>query len=316
MYLAPSSTSIAFRTDRTGEGPLIWAQLAIWDVLRWLPAGDTTLNLLVHAPVPAGRGLVAVSEAVRLLVERHDALRTVFFERDGEPVQKVLGSGEIPLHLHELPDDVSLGEAVTEIGERLRKPWFDIGRDLPLRAAVLLRDGVPQLVLLAASHMAVDGWSFGIVRGGPREPARRSAGRARGGAAAAGAGAVRAVRGRPAAGGQRAGVLGAAPADAAGRHARTGAALGRAAEPRLGGLRELLPATKLRSPVIDRLPKHANFFMFLMDLGETAELMLSVELGFFGRRGPLGFLADLERVVVRAASDGTSTTADLYSAVR
>jgi hypothetical protein len=68
--------------------------------------------------------------------------------------------------------------------------------------------------------------------------------------------------------------------------------------------------------VIDRLPKHANFFMFLMDLGETAEIMLSVEHGFFGRRGPLGFLSDLERLLVRAALDDSSTTASLYAAVR
>ena len=43
-----------------------------------------------------------------------------------------------------------------------------------------------------------------------------------------------------------------------------------------------LPATKLRAPVIDRLPKHANFFLFLTDLSDTAELMLCAEHGFLG----------------------------------
>ena len=79
---------------------------------------------------------------------------------------------------------------------------------------------------------------------------------------------------------------------------------------------DLLPATKLRSPVIDRLPKHANFFLFLMDLGETAELMLCVEHGFFGRRGPLGYLSDLERLLVHAAVDESATTGGLYNAAR
>ena len=79
---------------------------------------------------------------------------------------------------------------------------------------------------------------------------------------------------------------------------------------------DLQPATKLHSPVIDRLPKHANFFMFLMDLSDTAELMLSVERGFFGRRGPLGFLSDLEHLMARAATDPAATATTLYTAAR
>jgi len=79
---------------------------------------------------------------------------------------------------------------------------------------------------------------------------------------------------------------------------------------------DLLPATKLRSPVLDRLPERANFFMSLTDLADTAEITLCVEHGFLGRRGPLGFLSDLERLTVRAALDGTATTATLYAAVR
>ncbi|MFD0580652.1 condensation domain-containing protein [Dactylosporangium darangshiense] len=159
--------SIAFSTGRAGEGPLIWAQLAIWDVFRWLPPDDTTLNLLVTCPVPAGRELPAVLDALRRLVERHDSLHTVYVDTPDGPRQRVVPEGEVPLRLHDLDDlgDVGLEEAAGEIGEALRRPWFDIGADLPLRAAVLLRAGEPLLVLLAASHMAVDGSSLDIVRG-------------------------------------------------------------------------------------------------------------------------------------------------------
>ncbi|WP_433085950.1 hypothetical protein ACQP1P_11915 [Dactylosporangium sp. CA-052675] len=64
----------------------------------------------------------------------------------------------------------------------------------------------------------------------------------------------------------------------------------------------------------DPAPAGARFFLCLLRLGPTAELRLCAAHGFLGRRGPLGFLSDLERVLVRAT--GTSTTAGLYAAVR
>ncbi|WP_238016863.1 condensation domain-containing protein [Dactylosporangium sp. AC04546] len=460
--------TIPFRTGRAAEGPLIWGQLAIWNVLRWLPPDDTTLNLLVEVPVPPGRDLPAVLDALRTLVERHDSLHTVYL--DG-PLQRVLPEGEVPLAVHELGDR-GLTEAAAELGEALRVGWFDMAADLPLRAAVLVRDGVPQTVLLAASHMAVDGWSFAIVRGDlanlladppvvvePRQQPvergeyersavgqRRAAkalqywekhlatippsmiGSIRDGrppnldwgliqspalalavndlaarhgvppatallgatalqlAAYTGEGeaALRTIvstRFRPASrgvvaafnqnalfrlpvtgglsapsGGETVGQLLRRSADAAltayahceydprdldamfvDVAARRGITpdgycffndtrytlADRSTMPEALPQAELaeriqaaLPATKLRSPVIDRLPMHSNFFMFLMDLGDTAELMLCVEHGFLGRRGPLGFLAGLEGLVVRAALDDQVTTGALYAAAR
>ncbi|GGM08972.1 condensation domain-containing protein [Dactylosporangium sucinum] len=457
--------TVPFRTGRAAEGPLIWGQLAIWNVLRWLPPDDTTLNLLVEVPVPPGRDLPAVLAALRTLVERHDSLHTVY---DDGPVQRVVGAGEIPLRVHELGDR-GLAEASAELGEVLRAGRFDLAADLPLRVAVLVRDGAPQTVLLAASHMAVDGWSFSIVRGDlanlladppvvvepgqqplergeyERSPVgqRRAAkalqywekhlatippsmiGSIRDGrppnldwgliqspalalavndlaarhgvppatvllgastlglAAYTGEqeGALRTIvstRFRPASRGVVAAFnqnalfrldcdperhrdetverllrrsadaaltayahceydprdLDAMFTDVAARRGitpdgycffndtrytladRSAMHAALPAAELAERIQAALPATKLRSPVIDRRPMHANFFLFLMDLGDTAELMLCVEHGFLGRRGPLGFLADLERLTVRAALDEQATTAALYTAAR
>lgn len=451
---------VPFSTDRAAEGPLIWAQLAIWDVFRWLPPDDTTLNLLVHCPVPAGRGLDAVLHAVRCLVQRHDSLHTVYLDTPDGPVQRVLGEGELAVRVHELGDR-GLDEATAELGEELRSPWFDLGVDLPLRVAVLSVDGEPRTVLLAASHMAVDGWSLTIVRGdlvnllqdppvvvepgqqplqrldyetsaiGLRREAKalgywakhlhsmptRLIERIRGDrppaldwgliqspalALAVNALATRfaippatvllgavtlelaaftgepeaflrmivSTRFRPASRGVVAafnenalfrldfpggpetveGLLRRAADAALAAYAHceydprkldamfTEVAEARGVTPdgycffndtryalldQAGAtavsaddlpdrVHAALPATKLHAPVIDRLPKHANFFMFLLDLHDTAELMLCVEHGFFGDRGPLDFLAGLERLVVRAALDPTTTTEELY----
>jgi hypothetical protein len=459
MPLSP--TTVHFRTDRAAEGPLIWAQLAIWDVFRWLPPRDSTLNLLVRCPVPAGRDLPTVTTAVRRLVERHDSLHTLYVDTPDGPRQRVIGEGDLPLHVHDIGDR-GTDEATAELGEALRAPWFDIGADLPLRVAVLTRDGAPVTVLLAASHMAVDGWSLAIVRGdllnllqdppvavepgqqplqrldyetspvGLRREAKalsywskhltgvptRMIESVRDGqppnldwgliqspalALATNGLAARfgvppstvllaaitlqlaaytgdreallrmivATRFRPA---SRA-LVGAfnenalfrldfpdSPGESIGDllHRASDAALLAYAhceyDPRkldalfadiaaqraitpdgycffndtrysvqeqtpppplpdaelAEAVHAALPATKLLAPVIDRLPMHANFFLFLTDLGDTAELMLCAEHGFLGERGPLGFLAGLERLIVKATLDPHLTTHDLY----
>ncbi|MFJ6213770.1 condensation domain-containing protein [Streptomyces sp. NPDC092296] len=155
---------VPFRTGQEKNGPLTWGQIAIWDVLQWLPADDSSLNALGSCPVPAGRTVDQVREALRVLVERHDSLRTLYRETDGRPVQRVLASGELEVGLYEAEDRAALDVRTAELGEALRSRPFDSAVDLPLRAAVLSCAGQPVAVLLAVSHMALDGWSFRIVR--------------------------------------------------------------------------------------------------------------------------------------------------------
>ncbi|MFF5231325.1 condensation domain-containing protein [Dactylosporangium sp. NPDC000521] len=451
-------TSVHFSTGRAAEGPLIWAQVAIWDVLRWLPPHDSTLNLLTRCPVPPHNDLGRVLTAVRRLVERHDSLHTLYVDTPEGPRQRVVGEGDIPLRIHDIGDR-GTDEAAAELGEALRAPWFDIGADLPLRVAILVRDDAPVVVLLAASHMAVDGGSFAIVRGDllnllqdppvAVEPGQQPLQRAGYETSAVGlrreakalaywakhltgvpTRMIESVRdGRPPnldwgliqspalalATNGLAARFGVPPAtvllagtalqlaaytgeteallrmivatrfrpasralvgafnqnalfrlDFTGRPAETvGDLLHRASDaallayahceydPRrlealfadvaagrgitpdgycffndtrfappdqppptppadLADAIHAAPATKLRAPVIDRLPKGANFFMFLTDLSDTAELMLCAEHGFLGERGPLGFLDGLERLVVKAALDEHVTTGTLY----
>ncbi|MGW6202598.1 condensation domain-containing protein [Streptomyces sp. NPDC055089] len=163
-----STTHIAldYSVERSGSAPLIWGQLAIWDVLRWLPADDTTLNLSALCPVPAGVGLSAVLSALRSLVERHDSLHSVYSEGSGTgsdtPVQRVLESGELRVAVVEVGGG-DPAEAAATCMEDMRLQPFDISVGLPLRAAVVVTEDGPFAVALVASHMAVDAWSLAVV---------------------------------------------------------------------------------------------------------------------------------------------------------
>ncbi|MFJ4871405.1 condensation domain-containing protein [Streptomyces sp. NPDC088757] len=157
----PTTVRVRFREGHPRTGPMTWGQRAIWEVIRRLPPDDDSLNQVGWAPV--GSATVAqVCDTVRLLVERHESLRTTYAEQDSGLVQRVAASGEIGFLLSELePGD--LAEAVVPLSEQIRSGAFDNAAGLPVRAAIGLRAGVPVVVAIAASHLAVDGWSFQIV---------------------------------------------------------------------------------------------------------------------------------------------------------
>jgi hypothetical protein len=176
------TVTLEFHAAREGSGPCMRGQTILWGVIQRLPDGGVSLNGLGRCGVPAGRSLEQVLGAVRALVERHDSLRTRFRETPAGLVQHVAGSGELAVAVHEVgsgaaPDagtqdgtahddeaDGALDEAAETVGVALRDIAFDHALDLPLRVAVLTRLGRPAAVLIAVSHMAIDGWSGRIVR--------------------------------------------------------------------------------------------------------------------------------------------------------
>jgi hypothetical protein len=154
---------LRFDTDRAGTGPLIWGQIAIWDVIGWLPPGDASLNALVEWPIPDGRSTDDVLTALRTLVERHDSLRTLVSEGTDGPRQQVIGTGSFDIEVHDIGGGL-IADAVAELGPGLHDIPFDYGIDLPLRVVMLTSGDKPLLLLLSVSHMAVDGWSYTIVQ--------------------------------------------------------------------------------------------------------------------------------------------------------
>ncbi|GGT00805.1 non-ribosomal peptide synthetase/type I polyketide synthase [Nonomuraea spiralis] len=96
--------------------------------------------------------------ALRELVRRHEALRTVFRDLDGEPVQVVLPPGEPPLPVEDCDD---LERALTEDATGP----FDLEHG-PLFRARLLRLAPDRHVLsLAFHHIVVDGWTITMLQG-------------------------------------------------------------------------------------------------------------------------------------------------------
>ena len=148
--------------ERAGALPLSFAQERLWFLDRMEP-GSAFYNVPAARRLSGAVCVQALERALGLVVRRHEALRTVFPERDGAPVQVVepfagftLSVGDLSAH----PDIEA--EVARRVAEEALRP-FDLAAS-PLFRARLLRLGDREHVLLLTLHHVVsDGWSLGVL---------------------------------------------------------------------------------------------------------------------------------------------------------
>ncbi len=149
---------------RPGERiPLTFAQRRLWFLDQLEPGSrlyNEVLSLRLLGPLDAG----ALERAVDAIVERHEALRTVFVERGGEPVQEVLPHVELRAEhrdLSALPEAEREAELRRLADGQAHRP-FDLARG-PLLRLLLLRLGPEEHALVMPTHhIVIDGWSQGV----------------------------------------------------------------------------------------------------------------------------------------------------------
>ncbi|MFJ8628733.1 amino acid adenylation domain-containing protein, partial [Kitasatospora sp. NPDC093550] len=145
------------RVERPERIPLSYAQSRLWFLNRMEgEASAYAMPVVLRLTEEVDRE--ALRAALDDVVTRHETLRTLFPETDGEPRQHILPAtpGLIPLHLHHADDE---NDAHTRIAELASTP-FDLTTQLPLRAALFTLTPNQHLLALVLHHIAGDGWSM------------------------------------------------------------------------------------------------------------------------------------------------------------
>jgi amino acid adenylation domain-containing protein len=144
------------------DAPLSFAQERMWFLQRLAPEGayhiPAALRLLGRLRVDA------LENALGEIVRRHGALRTVFPEVGGRPMQRVLpnvGPDLARIDLTALPEQVRESELRRVAGEVAGAP-FDLERRPPLRAALIRLTPEEHLLAVTPHHIVFDGWSIGV----------------------------------------------------------------------------------------------------------------------------------------------------------
>jgi amino acid adenylation domain-containing protein len=145
--------------------PLSSAQSRLWFLER-LGAAPGLYNIPVVYRIEGDLDPGALARAVRGLVDRHEALRTVFAEVEGEPVQVILPAVDVPLPILDLR---GAGDLERPEREALRLFHQDAHRGFDLATGPVLRARLARtgeeswLLLLNIHHIAADGWSMRVL---------------------------------------------------------------------------------------------------------------------------------------------------------
>ncbi|HEX2081286.1 MAG TPA: condensation domain-containing protein, partial [Longimicrobium sp.] len=150
--------------ERTGALPLSFAQERLWFIDRLEP-GSAVYNMPMARRLGGALDEAALERSLREIVRRHEALRTVFAEVDGSPVQVIAPFDGFALPVEDLS---GLGETDREAavgrraGEEAARP-FDLAAGPLFRAALLRLGGEDHVLLLSMHHIVSDGWSMGVL---------------------------------------------------------------------------------------------------------------------------------------------------------
>ncbi|MCX5400296.1 non-ribosomal peptide synthetase [Streptomyces sp. NBC_00102] len=134
--------------------PASAAQQRLWFLDRF-EEGSTAYNLLLTYRVPGPLDTNALEGALGDLVSRHETLRTVFRETDGEVLQLVLPDAHLALHHVNCTED-ELETVLDGLGHHA----FDLSRDLPLRASLVRIADDDHVLVLLLHHIAADAASM------------------------------------------------------------------------------------------------------------------------------------------------------------
>ncbi|WP_328898078.1 non-ribosomal peptide synthetase [Streptomyces sp. NBC_00236] len=143
-------------TRRPDPMPLSFAQQRLWFLNR-LEGPGSAYNIPLVLELDGALDTDALRAALHDVVERHEALRTLFPERDGVPRQLVLPADAVTPRL----PVVSTAPADLEAAvlAAVREP-FDVVTDPPMRALLLRSAPAHHVLVLVLHHIAGDGWSL------------------------------------------------------------------------------------------------------------------------------------------------------------
>lgn len=146
-----------------GPAQLSFAQQRLWFLDQIAPegaayiiAGALELRGVLDAPV--------LERALGALVQRHEALRTVFVDVEGEPRQVVAEPGVWTLPVTDLSREVNARERLKQLLREEAARGFELARGPLFRAQLYRLAPDAHVLMLAMHHIVSDGWSLEVLR--------------------------------------------------------------------------------------------------------------------------------------------------------
>ncbi|KAG0197914.1 hypothetical protein BGX31_004744, partial [Mortierella sp. GBA43] len=142
--------------------PLSFGQQRLWLLSQFEGVGDT-----YHVPLAIRLRGSLVRSALRgafdSLIDRHEALRSVFVKVDGQPHVQVPPAEGTVMHQVDLRDTHDKDRDLATLASREADTPFDLSRGPLIRVTVAQVAEDEHVLFITQHHIVSDGWSMGIM---------------------------------------------------------------------------------------------------------------------------------------------------------
>ena len=154
------------RRPRPERLPLSSAQQRLW-ILDQIDPGNSVYNVTSLMRFRGHLDIDALERTLSEIMRRHESLRTVFVKDEEGPQQVILPAEPLRLVQHDVSNQQgdAREQAAMALATADAAAPFDLAKGPVLRATLIRVAADEALLLLSAHHIAVDGWSFGVVYG-------------------------------------------------------------------------------------------------------------------------------------------------------
>ncbi|MEI5640035.1 MULTISPECIES: amino acid adenylation domain-containing protein [unclassified Pseudoalteromonas] len=146
--------------------PVSFAQQRLWFIDK-LQGGSSEYNMPMALRVSGSLDLTLVEQVLSTIVARHEVLRSVYVEEDGQVKQKIKPMSEVAVEV--VQEEVShlSGEAQAQaidalLEDEFMRP-FDLASDLMVRVHYVHTSQTSGVLLFNMHHIASDGWSMEVL---------------------------------------------------------------------------------------------------------------------------------------------------------
>jgi amino acid adenylation domain-containing protein len=158
-----SSISASNETE-FAEGPLALSrgQNSIW-LLEQINPGTSIWNVSWAVDIRGPLDREALQKSFRALLERHDALRCRFINRDGTPAVEHRPIGDWSFDYDDLRDLPDPDGSVAALAKEEAQRPFDLENGPLIRARLLQAADDAYVLVVVVHHIVADGWSLGLI---------------------------------------------------------------------------------------------------------------------------------------------------------
>ncbi|WP_429384598.1 amino acid adenylation domain-containing protein [Mucilaginibacter sp. UYCu711] len=152
---------IEISQPRPGKIPLSFSQERLWFIDRL--EGSLAYHIPTVMRLNGQLDIEALAYAMKAIIHRHEVLRTVIVEEDGQAYQCINPGDDWQLNIIAgvayQSDSIGLKTTI----DRLIRAPFNLSTDAMLRADLIVLNDTEQVLVLTLHHIASDGWSRSIL---------------------------------------------------------------------------------------------------------------------------------------------------------